>query len=91
MPLEGIIKKRKAVRNQMSKWKKFGDYVTVDLPDPEWDRHFGTQTVTKINWSAIGAVGIPQAEQFMRDLFDAIQFAKEADAATETEHNQRPG
>lgn len=33
----------------------------------------------KINWSAIGSVGIEETEEFMRHLNDAIEFVKQID------------
>jgi len=47
--------------------KEFG-YVTVD------EDFFGE---IKISWYAIGSVKIPKAEQFLRDLQNAINFAKQ--------------
>jgi hypothetical protein len=52
--------------------KHIGEYVEV-IKD---DSYFSTDKAPKISWSSIGSVDIKIAEQFVKDLQEALTEAK---------------
>jgi hypothetical protein len=61
--------------NEYCKTIHIGDNICVFI-DKECQLR-GQQYSAKINWSAIGSVGIPKTEQFIKDLQEAIKLIKE--------------